>query len=299
MPVPRPSHRPSFGQRDSYREVLSEGYAQGRLNDAEFSRRTEEALAATSLERLEELVTDLPRGDLPVPAARGRGHDGASAGRGGRGGTRTVRQSVGAVMTVAVLVGLAGGVFAAPLIDDPQPGDRGSTDGDMTAEDAQAPGTTPAFAYDDVIRAFDLAADYEEVSRVLVSGTTAQLHVPTESGTTYDVVTADQQGRVSTEPGGTYGEAEPGARFDPVQIDPQEIAAMAVRASTVYAGATGLDGNSADRLDLGAPGAGTGYAGVEPDSPVARVSLDLGDYGDGGGTVIWTSDGQRVLEVLE
>lgn len=299
MPVPRPSHRPSFGQRDSYREVLSEGYAQGRLNDEEFARRTDAATSATSLERLEELIADLPRGELPVPVARGRGKAGASAGRGGREGARTMRQALVAVMTAAALVGLTGGVVAAPLIDDPQSGDRGSSDGDTTADDAQVPSTTPAFAHDDVIRAFDLAADYEEVSRVLVSGTTAQLHVPTASGTTYDVVTADRQGRVSTEPGGTYGEAESGARFDPAQIDPQEIAAMAVRASTVYAGATGLDGNSADRLDLGAPGAGTEYAGVEPGSPVVRVSLDLGDYGDGGGTVIWTSDGQRVLEVLE
>ena len=77
---------------------------------------------------------------------------------------------------------------------------------------------------------------------------------------------------------------------------------MAVRASTVYAGATGLDGNSADRLDLGAPGCRHGVRRrSKPGSPVVRVrgSLDLGDYGDGGGTVIWTSDGQRVLEVLE
>ena len=299
MSIPRPSERPSFGQRDSYREVLSEGYAQGRLNDAEFSRRTEEALAALSLRRLEELIDDLPRGALPVPVERGHGNAGAEAARGGRRGARTARRSLVAVMTAAALVGLTSGLVAGPLIDDRQTGDRASVDGDTTADDTQASSTTSAFAYDDVIRAFDLAADYEEVSRVLITGTSAQLHVPTASGTTYDVVTADQQGRVSTEPGGTYGEEDPGARIDPAAIDPQEIAAMAARASRVFAGTTGLDGNSSDRLDLGAPGAGTEYAGVEPGAPVVRVSLSLGDYGDGGGTVIWTPDGERVLEVRE
>ena len=70
MSIPRPSERPSFAQRDAYRDILSEGYAQGRLDDAEFARRTGAAVAATSLARLEGLIADLPRGDLPVPVQR-------------------------------------------------------------------------------------------------------------------------------------------------------------------------------------------------------------------------------------
>ncbi|MGO1655559.1 MAG: hypothetical protein ACTHYJ_11770, partial [Brevibacterium yomogidense] len=78
-----------------------------------------------------------------------------------------------------------------------------------------------------------------------------------------------------------------------------EIAAMVVRAPDVYAETTGNDGNTASTLDMGAPGSGTEYAGVKTGSPVVRVLLDLGDYGDGGGTVTWTPDGERVVEVRE
>lgn len=295
MPVPRPSHRPSFGQRDAYRDLLSEGYAQGRLDDAEFARRAEAAQTATSLERLEELIADLPRGDVPLPVARGRG--GAPGGAGQR-RRRAASRSVLSLVTAAALVGLAGGIFAGPFMAEAQSGDSAEA-GDRTSDDdGSAPSTTPSFAHDDVIRAFDLAADYEQISRIIISGTSVQLHVPTASGTTFDVVTADQRGGVSTDPGGTYGEGEPDARFDPSALDPEEVAAMVVRAPDVYAETTGEDGNAASRLDLGAPGSGTAYAGVRPGSPVVRVSLELGDYGDGGGTVTWTPDGGRVLEVL-
>ena len=270
------------------------GSRQGRLDDAEFARRAEAAQSATSLERLEELIADLPRGAVPVPVDRGRG-----AARDGAGRRRRRSRSVLSVVTAAAFVGLVGGIVAGPLMAEAQPGDRSADAGDRTSDDGgSAPSTTPAFAYDDVIRAFDLAAEHEEVSRIVVSGTSVQLHVPTSSGMTYDVVTADQQGRVSTDPGGTYGEGEPDARFDPSAMEPEEIAAMVVRAPDVYADTTGEDGNVASRLDLGAPGSGTAYAGVEPGAPVARVSLELGDYGDGGGTVTWTPDGERVLEVL-
>lgn len=201
-------------------------------------------------------------------------------------------------MTAAALVGITGGLIAGPFMAEAQQA------GDLETEDASADGaeqssTTPSFAYDDVIRAFDLAAEYDEVSRIHISGTTAQLHVPISSGTTYDIVAVDQAGRVSTGPGGTYGEGVPDARFDPSAIDPEEIAAMVVRAPDVYAETTGNDGNTASTLNMGAPGSGTEYAGVKTGSPVVLVLLDLGDYGDGGGTVTWTPDGERVVEVRE
>lgn len=298
MPVSRRSDRPSFRQRDSYRDVLSDGYAHGRLNDAEFARRTEEALVATSLELLEELIGDLPRGALPVPVERGRGDARGTAGQGRR---RSPAQAAVAVVTAAALAGLAGGIIAGPFMAEAQQqGEHRTAAGDTPADDeGQLSSTEPSFAYDDVMRAFGLAADYEEVSRIVVSGTSAQLHVPTSSGTTYDVVTADQQGRVSTEPGGTYGEGEPNVRIDPSAIDQEEVAAMVTAAPDVFAATTGNDGHSAARLNLGVPGPGTEYAGVEPGSPVVRVTLELGDYGAGGGTVTWTPDGERVLEVVE
>lgn len=305
MSIPRPAERPSFGQRDAYRDLLSEGYAQGRLDDAEFARRTEAAASATSLQRLEELIADLPRGGLPVPVERGRGHteDRDSQGRNAQGSAgrrrgRTPLQATLAVVTAAALVGITGGLIAGPFMAEAQQA------GDQEVEDASADGaelssTTPSFAYDDVIRAFDLAAEYDEVSRIHISGTTAQLHVPTSSGTTYDIVAADQAGRVTTDPGGTYGEGVPDARFDPSAIDPEEVAAMVVQAPDVYAETTGNDGNTASTIDMGAPGSGIEYAGVEPGTSVVRVTLELGDYGDGGGTVTWTPDGERVVEVLE
>lgn len=310
MSIPRSTERPSFGQRDAYRDLLSEGYAQGRLDDAEFARRTEAAVSATSLARLEGLIADLPRGGLPVPVQRRRGHaedrdvhDRAAHGRNaqgsaGRGRGRTSLRATLAVVTAAALVGITGGLIAGPFMAEAQQTSDREV-GDSGADEADQSSTTPSFADDDVIRAFDLAAEYDEVSRIHISGTTAQLHVPTSSGTTYDIVAVDQAGRVSAEPGGTYGEGMPDARFDPSAIDPQEIAAMVVRAPDVYAETTGNDGNTASTLDMGAPGSGTEYAGVKTGSPVVRVLLDLGDYGDGGGTVTWTPDGERVVEVRE
>ena len=47
MSIPRLSERPSFAQRDAYRDVLSEGYAQGRLTDDDFEVRLQLLQEAT------------------------------------------------------------------------------------------------------------------------------------------------------------------------------------------------------------------------------------------------------------
>lgn len=318
MSIPRPSERPSFGQRDAYRDVLSEGYAQGRLNDEEFRRRSDEAASATSLRRLEELIADLPRGDLPVPAAQIRGPARRNAVKDEQ--TSAARRML--LLVAALLVGSLGGFLAgsaalharaAGTVDtdtravgtgeaDGRGGDTAAdgpdaADGDSDEGNPRA-GVHGDIGYGDAMRAAELAADQDEMSRLTLSDTSASADVPTAAGTTYDIVSIDADGTVSTDPGGTYGESEDG-RFDASFVDPDLFAAMVLAAPDVYAQTTGNTAFAATRLDLHVPGAGLEYAGVEQGEPVVSVRLGVDEYGSGGGTVVWSVDGTSVLEVVE
>jgi hypothetical protein len=64
---PQAGHRPSFLQRESYRQAITEAYADGRLDDDTFAERIRAVDGARSLARLEALITDLPRQGIPVP----------------------------------------------------------------------------------------------------------------------------------------------------------------------------------------------------------------------------------------
>lgn len=315
MSIPRPTERPSFGQRDAYRDVLSEGYAQGRLHDDEFRRRVDEAAAASSLGRLEELIADLPRGDLPVPAAQIR----AAARREANTARQTSSARRGLAVTAAVLVGALGGFLAGSAVlharaPDTVAADTTATDSDAEDTDTDTDATDAGgsdgggsdgegawgdVSYGDVIRAAELAADQDELSRLTVSDTTASVHVPTEAGTTYDVVSAHENGRITTRPGGTYGDDEADARIDDSVIDGDTLAAMILAAPDVYATTTGNTAHAAATLDVHVPTRSLEYAGVEPGTPVVQVRLGMDEYGSGGGTVVWTVDGTRVLQVIE
>lgn len=320
MPHPRPSERPSFAQRDAYRDVLSDAFAQGRLNDQEFSRRLDRAASATVLGDLEELVADLPRGDLPVPAEQirrpAREHEERTR--------RTSSARRGLALAAAVLVGGLAGFLGGSAAIYPNTGTSGADDAvaagsevtagvvaddaavgdsaaDDSADDASATDDSPearAFSgvsYGAAQRAAQLAADHGDLTGLTVTGASASVHVPTEAGTTYDVVTITQDGAITTEPGGTYGE-EADVQLPGDRIDGEKLASMILAAPEIYATTTGSTGHPATRLDVRAPT--VDYAGVAPDEPVIRVQLGLDEYGGGGGAVVWTLDGSRVLEVV-
>lgn len=61
--------RPSNADRYRAVDMLSAGFAEGRLDGDEHGRRVEEVLRATSYERLYELTRDLPAGPFPLPYA--------------------------------------------------------------------------------------------------------------------------------------------------------------------------------------------------------------------------------------
>lgn len=292
MPIPRPSERPSFAQRDAYREVLSDAYAQGRLGDADFRSRLDEAAQATILRDLEELVADLPRGDLPVPEAQLRGAARREAEAAQRTSTARRGLAVAASVLVGVLVGLLGGSAALFYDSDEADGAAAAADGggDGDGETLLSPVT-----YDDAHRAAQVASDQDEWTGLIVSDDSAEVHVPTEAGTTYDVVSVDEDGDVTTSPGGTYGDDEVAARVDGAALDGDALAAMAMAAPDVYATTTGETAHPADRIEVRVPD--REFAGVAPDEPVVRVILGMDEYGGGGGTVVWTLDGDRVLEV--
>lgn len=315
MPIPRPSERPSFAQRDAYREVLSDGYAQGRLGDADFRTRLDAAAQATTLRDLEELIADLPRGELPIPEAQHYGSARREADVVPRASKTRRGLAVAASVLVGGLVGFLGG-SATLFYDSDDPGDTRA--GDSAAHGAEAdPGGDSAgndgddadsdsagadsgmlgpVSYDDVHRAAQLAADQDEWTGVIVSESSAEVHVPTESGDAYDVVSVDEDGDLTTQPGGTYGEDRAGAPVDGAPIDGEALAAMVVAAPQVYADAMGETAHPASRIEVRIPD--RAFSGVAPDEPVVRVLLGTDEYGGGGGTILWTLDGDRVLEVV-
>src|SRR5699024_1163273 len=160
--------------------------------------------AATSLGRLEELIADLPRGDLPVPAAQIRGparRDAEAAGR-----ASSARR--GLMLAAAVLLGGLGGFLAGSAALHARTADTVDTDtravGTGDADADTSGGNPPAgvhggIGYGDVMRAAELAAGQDEMSRLTLSDTTASAHVPTSAGTTYDIVSIDTDGSMSTD----------------------------------------------------------------------------------------------------
>src|SRR5699024_8635470 len=155
----------------------------------------------------------------------------------------------------------------------------GDADADTSGGNPPA-GVHGGIGYGDVMRAAELAAGQDEMSRLTLSDTTASAHVPTSAGTTYDIVSIDTDGSMSTDPGGTYGESED-ARFDASAVDPDLFAAMALAAPDVYAQTTGNSALAAAGLDLHVPDARLEYAGVAPGEPVVSVRLGVDEYGSG------------------
>jgi Flp pilus assembly protein TadB len=68
--------RVSDAERQEVADQLSRHYADGRLDQAEFDRRLEQAMNAKTRADLDGLLTDLPGGEPPEPPAAGQRHDG-------------------------------------------------------------------------------------------------------------------------------------------------------------------------------------------------------------------------------
>jgi hypothetical protein len=184
MSTPRLSERPSFAQRDAYRDVLSDGFAQGRLVDEDFDVRLQLVHEADRLSDLESLISDLPRGDLPVPV----GSTGGTGSDDGAGTTSMPVLSRGSKVLALVLVGIPlvagvclGAVTGAARIAQQPASDAGIMGVVDTAE-------SEVLEYRDVARGVEFVAQQDAPTTVRMSPGMVHLEVPTEDGTAYDSV---------------------------------------------------------------------------------------------------------------
>lgn len=61
------SMRPSFGERDAFRSALSQAYADGRIDDEEFARRSSLVETGRGADELRRALKDLPQPDVRFP----------------------------------------------------------------------------------------------------------------------------------------------------------------------------------------------------------------------------------------
>jgi DUF1707 SHOCT-like domain len=100
-----PSQRVSDADRSEAADRLSKHYGDGRLDQAEFDRRLDQAMNATTRADLDGLFTDLPGGELPATSGPDEPGEPAVPDR-----RRRHQRSIGmllAVIVIAVIVGQA------------------------------------------------------------------------------------------------------------------------------------------------------------------------------------------------
>lgn len=295
MSTPRLSERPSFVQRDAYRDVLSDGYAQGRLADEDFDERLQRVHEADHLSDLESLIADLPRGDLPVPVGRTGGPasgDGTGAGDPpslSRGSRILALALVGIPLVAGVCLGVVTGSAGNAHESAPDAGVR------------EEPGSTESevLEYRDVARGVEFVAQQDAPTSVSISPGMAHLEVPTEDGTAYDRVTLLRDGSVSSDPGTLYEDEEAPPLVDADDLDTDVLAAIVLAAPQVYEEVVGEAPLPVDRLSISAELFADGYAGLDAEEAVVTVWFSTDEYGAGGGRVAYELDGSRVLEVTE
>lgn len=299
MHQPRLTDRPSFAQRDAYRDVLARGYAEGRLDDAEFEARVGRMDRCETVEGLERQVADLPRGELPRPeGARAAGLRTSRAQdprtRMEEPRARRTRRWVG-LFAVAAAVGALGGALAA----GGAPSQEGSGDGQPASEaiaaDAEA---ESAIDRSSVLWAFEaLGEQSAEASLLSLSPGYLYAEVPA-AGSRYDALYLREGGAPERSPGGTF---EPGTRgslvFETRMLDPELIAAMVEAAPEVYERTAGVSGARPEGVHVRMHPAESAYAGVDPALPLVEVRMSADDYGEGGGDVVWSADGSALVEV--
>jgi hypothetical protein len=290
MAQPRVTDRPSFTQRDAYRDVLSRGYAEGRLDDEEFEARLTRMGRCETLKGLEAQISGLPRGGLPVPqGAR------VTPGEAGR-GPRRVRW--GRVFTAAAAVGIVGGVLA---------GNGGmllpSSSGDDAGEVPESAGESeedPVLDRAAVLRGLEaLSEESTEVSDLSLYPGYASAQVAV-GGNRYDDLLLYDGREPESSPGGTY---EPGTRdalvFDVHQLDPELVARMVESAPEVYEETTGMAGVAPESVWARVDSSGSRYVGVDMSRPLIEVRMAANDYGEGGGSVVWSADGGALVKAGE
>ncbi|WP_026877547.1 DUF1707 SHOCT-like domain-containing protein [Jiangella gansuensis] len=251
--------RPGDADRERFTRVLEAARAEGRIDDAELSRRFFTVRYAQSMGELDAVVDDLP---------------GAPSGRNGR--------SPAALIVVGVVVLVVGLLGAAVLLAGGDSGRSASDDAAVPADDATvnmfAPGALEslmgrlqkqgATAYESITVFADRADAYTQVA---------------PNAPQYDRYTYDGGGLGESEPYGEVSGDDLGSFFTIEEFDPAVVASIAEQADDV----------------AGLAGRGVSHVIIDRDSVhgivVIRAYVEGDAYGSGP-MLVWDGTGQHLLD---
>jgi hypothetical protein len=293
---PRAADRPSTVQREEYRTVLAEGFAVGRLDRAEFDRRLSLAAEAVTLQDLEQLIADLPRGEVPVPLQPAAGAERSAQASGRPRWKVACGIAAAAGVVLGVLLAAANGYLAEDYAT--RAVERAELDeaGLLGTLDANYP---DAELDAETIRT-GLAAFGEQgetASEIVIKAAQVTGEIPV-GGNRFDNVSIRPDGSSATWPGGTYRlRDEERIQFEVAELDPDLIGRMLEVAPVVFAEETGRLPEAA-YVKVSASFRSDAVRGTDPDSPRVMVAMHGPESGRGGGWVSWSADGQTLLEVF-
>jgi len=267
------SLRPSFAERDAFRELLSTSYADGRLDDEQFRARQELVEKATTIDDLLVVADGLPLDGIELPRVA---RPAAAPAR-----RRRLRPEVfaGSALTAAVLgFTFAGGFGPLGGDDDAVAHEVGANPDDNSAPEPlmllEPGGMSEQIAllksrHYDRIESISIYPDRLYVE-ALVPGDDSRV----------DQITIDEDG-MTAEPSGTLSESGEVFGLDAVAYS---VLPDAVAQAPTLIGSAGT----------------VSYVDIEVDDgrPTIRVFVDGDDYGQGSGYVTWSADGQQLLRVV-
>ena len=266
--------RPSFAERDAFRSALSQAYAEGRIDDAEFERRSVLVEGADDVSGLRRALKDLPHPTIVFPNTFTRAEAlrlGADAER-----SPVARRAVlGAGVLGAGILGFAvaggfGRLFASADEDAPNPASP-TTETDMR----------------DYLNDADAAhAVLEQVSAkgyrrfVSLSLHTDMFLAGAQSLTNsrgIDSIACYSDGEMTITASSHLPRGAKLFALDDIAVD--RVPAMAAAALET------IGGRSANFAE----------AGISDDGTTITVYIDGDDYGVGSGSMEWTADGTELI----
>lgn len=264
------SLRPSFAERDSFRSALSQAYADGRIDDAEFERRSTLVESGDSADELREALADLPQPETEFPTTVTRA-EALDRQRRGRTSTKVSRRSL--FFIGAGILGAIGG-FSDGLGGDSE---------EPAAESTQSQTTdypTDATAIEGVVAAVKKKGyrDFQLMSFSSGDFTASARSPKNRNG--LDSIQSYAGDEIEVQPSAHLGRNDTLFTLEGIDFD---------LIPTMCRGALDkLGGKTVTRAEITTSGDG---------EPTISVYVEGDDYGVGSGSLEWTKDGSQLLRI--
>lgn len=271
--------RPSFVERDAFRSALSSAYADGRIDDEEFERRSALIETGNHASDLQRALADLPRPEVEFPTTLTR----AEALRrrrlqrtsGARAVSRRLLLTGGAAALGFVVAGGASRLFGS----DSQAVD--TSDSDSSEVDFIS---DPAALEEVLTKVKDKG--YTHFREIFIDPDVLQASARSlKSSRGIDSITVYGRADPDITPSSRLGEGDRLFALDDFALD--LVPAMAQAAARKLGSREGL------RVELRTES----DASSSKAEPVISVQIAGGDYGEGGGELRWTGDGTELISI--